>query len=75
MCVVNSHRLISSMVKRSSNSQNFLTLVLAINTVHVQGVVTYTLPVEAFATGIKMESSDQRSFLEPIKGSRRILSA
>ena len=35
-----------------------------------QGVVTYTLPVEAFATGIKMESSDQRYFLEPIKGSR-----
>ena len=38
-----------------------------------QGVVTYTSPVEAFATGIKMESSDQRSFLEPIKGSRRFL--
>jgi len=31
-------------------------------------------PVETFATGIKVESSDQRSFLEPIKGSRRILS-
>ena len=27
-----------------------------------QGVVTYTSPVEAFATGIKMESSDERSF-------------
>ena len=40
----------------------------------LQGVVTYTSPVEAFATRIKMESSDQRSFLEPIKGSRRILS-
>ena len=39
-----------------------------------QGVVTYASPVEAFATGIKMESSDQCSFLEPIKGSRRILS-
>jgi len=39
-----------------------------------QGVVTYASPVEAFATGIKMESSDQRSFWEPIKESRRILS-
>jgi len=29
---------------------------------NVQGVVTQTSPVEAFATGIKMESSDQRSF-------------
>ena len=38
-----------------------------------QGVVTYVLPVEAFATGIKMESSNQRSFFETIKGSRRIL--
>ena len=27
-----------------------------------QGVVTYMLPVEAFATGIKMESSDQDRF-------------
>ena len=27
-----------------------------------QGVVTYASPVEAFATGIKMESSDQHSF-------------
>jgi len=27
-------------------------------------------PVEVFVTGIKMESSDQRSFLELIKGSR-----
>ena len=27
-----------------------------------QGVVTYASPIEAFATGIKMESSDQRSF-------------
>ena len=26
---------------------------------HTQGVVTYIRPVEAFATGIKMESSDQ----------------
>jgi len=26
-----------------------------------QGVVTYTLPLEALATGIKMESSDHRS--------------
>jgi len=40
----------------------------------LQRVVTYRSPVEAFATGIKMESSDQHSFLEPIKGSRRILS-
>jgi len=39
-----------------------------------QGVVTYASPIEAFATGIKMESSDQCSFLEPIKGPRRILS-
>jgi len=39
-----------------------------------QAVVTYTSPIEAFATGIKMESSDQHSFLEPIKGSRQILS-
>ena len=39
-----------------------------------QGVVTYTSPVEAFATGIKVESSDQRYFLNQIKGSRRILS-
>jgi len=30
-----------------------------------QGVVTHTLPVEAFATRIKMESSDQRSFRSP----------
>jgi len=28
----------------------------------VQGVVTCTLPVEAFVTGVKMESSDQCSF-------------
>jgi len=28
----------------------------------VQGVVTYALPVEVLATGIKMKSSDQRSF-------------
>ena len=40
----------------------------------VQGVVTYASPVEAFVTRIKMESSDQRSFLELIKGSRRIQS-
>ena len=29
---------------------------------HGQGVVTYMPPVEAFATGIKMESSDQGRF-------------
>ena len=34
-----------------------------------QGVVTYMSPVEAFATGIKIESSDQSPFWEPIKGS------
>ena len=28
----------------------------------VQGVVTYASPVEVFATRIKMESTDQRSF-------------
>ena len=28
----------------------------------VQGVVTYASPVEAFVTGIKVKSSDQRSF-------------
>jgi len=28
----------------------------------VQGVVTYASCVEAFATGIKVKSSDQRSF-------------
>jgi len=28
----------------------------------VQGVVTYASPVKVFATGIKMKSSDQRSF-------------
>ena len=28
----------------------------------VQGVFTYASPVEVFATGIEMESSDQRSF-------------
>ena len=33
-----------------------------IRLVRSQGVVTYTSPVEAFATEIKMESSDQRSF-------------
>jgi len=27
-----------------------------------QGVVTYASPIELFATGIKMESSDQYSF-------------
>ena len=40
----------------------------------LQGVVTYASPLEAFVTGIKMESSNQCSFLEPIKGSRQILS-
>jgi len=40
----------------------------------LQGVVTYSSPVEVFATGIQMESSDQRSFLKLFKGSRRILS-
>jgi len=39
-----------------------------------QGVVTYMSPVEAFATGIKMESSNQCSFWELIKGSRWTLS-
>jgi len=32
------------------------------NSNQVKGVVTYTSPVETFVTGIKMESSDQRSF-------------
>jgi len=32
-----------------------------------QGVFTYVLPVEVFATGIKMESRDQCSFYEGIK--------
>jgi len=36
----------------------------------IQGVVTYALPLEAFAIGIKMESSNQGSFQELIKGSR-----
>ena len=35
-----------------------------------QGVVTYMSRVEAFLTGIKIESSDQNLFSEPIKGSR-----
>ena len=34
-----------------------------------QGVVTYMSCVEAFATGIKIESSDQSPFGVPIKGS------
>jgi len=42
--------------------------------IHRQGVVTYASPVEAFATGIKIESSNQCSFLELIMGSRQILS-
>ena len=33
-----------------------------------QGVVTYMSHVEAFATGIKTESSDQSPFRGPIKG-------
>ena len=37
-------------------------IALALLVVPHQGVVTYAWPVEAFATGIKMESSDQRSF-------------
>ena len=32
------------------------------NATQVQGAVTYALPVEAFATGITMESSNQHSF-------------
>jgi len=39
-----------------------------------QGVVTHASPIEAFVTGINIESSNRRSFLEPIEGSRRILS-
>ena len=35
-----------------------------------QGVVTYMSRVEAFATRIKIQSSDQSPFWEPIKGSR-----
>ena len=35
---------------------------IVVNPSRVQGVVTYVPPVEAFATGIKTESSDQRSF-------------
>jgi len=42
---------------------------LLLHSLSSQGVDTYMSPVEAFATGIKMESSDQRSFLELIKGS------
>ena len=38
--------------------------------VQFQGVVTYMPHVEAFATGIKIESSDQSHFLRPIKRSR-----
>ena len=34
-----------------------------------QGVVTYMSRVEAFATGIKTESSDQSPLGGPIKGS------
>ena len=37
---------------------------------HMQGVVTYMSRVEAFATGIKIESSDQSPFGGLIKGSR-----
>ena len=55
----------------STLSQDHHVLLMASN---LQGVVTYASPVEVFATGIKMEPSDQSSFLEPIKGSRRILS-
>ena len=36
----------------------------------LQGVVTYMSHVEAFATGIKIESSDESPFWGPIKGSR-----
>ena len=36
----------------------------------IQGVVTYMSRVEAFATAIKIESSDQSPFGGPIKGSR-----
>ena len=36
-----------------------------------QGVVTYMSRVEAFATGIKTESSDQGPFEGPIKRSRQ----
>ena len=32
-----------------------------------QGVVTYMSRVEMFLTGIKIESSDQSPFLEPMK--------
>ena len=39
------------------------------NDLHVR-VVTYMSRVEAFATGIKVESSDQSSFWWLIKGSR-----
>ena len=37
----------------------------------VQGVVTYMSPVEAFATGIKMESSDQGRFTRQSSGQGR----
>ena len=40
----------------------------------IQEVVTDPSPVEALATRIKMKSSDQCSFLEPVNRSRRILS-
>ena len=35
-----------------------------------QRVITYMSRVEAFAAGIKIESSDQSPFEGPIKGSR-----
>ena len=42
----------------------------SLDDVSLQGVVTYMSRVEAFATGIKTESSDQSPFGGPIKGSR-----
>ena len=39
-------------------------------TLVLEGVVTYMSRVEAFVTGIKMESSDQSPFWGSIKGSR-----
>ena len=40
---------------------------------HQQGVVTYMPRVEAYATGIKIESSDQSTFWGPIKVTSKLL--
>ena len=55
-----------------SRSTVLSTVFQLLNDMHsmVQGVVTYMSRVEAFATGIKTESSDQSPLGGPIKGSR-----